>query len=153
VTDVAIDPADSSTVYAAQRGTGIVKSTTGGTNWATMLAIAGNNVKIGLGRQGPAATRTVVAKFQQQVRVNNNGGNGVWSTSNLPTDPAGETQYEWNCCVAVDPFNNKVILAGTQELYPAKTEARAGRQSLLTILPMRTSKVSHSTTPTPMWPT
>jgi hypothetical protein len=129
VTDVAIDPADSSTVYAAQRGTGIVKSTTGGTNWATVLAIAGNNVKIGLGRQGPAATRTVVAKFQQQVRVNNNGGNGVWSTSNLPTDPAGETQYEWNCCVAVDPFNNNVILAGTQELYRSEN----GGQSWTTV--------------------
>jgi hypothetical protein len=117
VTDVAIDPADSSIVYAAQRGTGVVKSITGGTNWATVLAIASNNVKIGLGRQGPAATRTVVAKFQQQVQVNNNGGNGAWSTSNLPADPAGETQYDWNCCVAVDPFNNNVILAGTQELY------------------------------------
>jgi hypothetical protein len=118
VTDVAIDPGDPTHTYAAQRSTGVVKSTDGGTTWATVQAIAGgNNVKIGLGTQGPAASRTVVAKFNEQVMVNNNGGTGTWSSVALPPDPAVETQYEWNCCVAVDPFNNNVILAGTQELY------------------------------------
>jgi photosystem II stability/assembly factor-like uncharacterized protein len=117
VTDVAIDPGDSSIIYAAQRAVGIVKSSDGGTTWTARLAIAGfQNVKVGLGRQGPPSTRTVVAKFDQQVFVNNDAGIGAWTSSTLPTDPAGETQYEWNCAVAVDPFNNGVILAGTQEL-------------------------------------
>jgi hypothetical protein len=118
VTDVAIDPGNSSIVYAARRSAGIVKSSDGGSTWATVLIIAGsNNVKIGLGRQGRASTRTIVAKFNQQVFVNNSGGTGTWTSSNLPPDPAGEAQFEWNCAVAVDPFNNSVILAGTQELY------------------------------------
>lgn len=121
VTDVAIDSGDSSMVYAAQRAVGIVKSVDGGTTWTTVLPVQGfvngngDLVKIGLGQQGLAATRTVVAKFQQQVFVNNNGGSGAWSSSTLPAGPSG--QFFWNCAVAVDPFDNNVILAGTEELY------------------------------------
>jgi len=118
VTDVALDPADSGIIYAAQRGTGVLKSATGGPPWTTIQPWgSAAMVKIALGAQGTPANRTVALKFDQQIMVSNSGGGGPWVSSTLPADPAGEQQYSWNTCIAVDPFDNTVILAGVQELF------------------------------------
>lgn len=117
VTDVALDPADRAIIYAALRGVGVVKSVTGGTGWTTIQPWGSASlVKIALGNQGTPASRTAALKFDQQVMVSTSAGSGPWTSKNLPPDPYGETQYDWNACIAVDPFDDRVILAGIQEL-------------------------------------
>ena len=118
VTDVALDPADPAIVYAAQRDTGVLKSATGSPPWTTIQPWnAATQVKIALGRQGIPASRTVALKFDQQVMVSHSAGSGPWTSSTLPQDMWNEQQYDWNTCIAVDPFDNQVILAGIQELF------------------------------------
>jgi hypothetical protein len=122
ITDVALDSGNSAVVYAAQRGVGVLMTTTGAAPWTTILQWnsvanpANTMVKIGLGRQGTPATRAVAVKFDQQVFVSNNAG-GVWTQGTLPPDMWGEQQGDWNNVIAVDPFDDRVILAGTQELF------------------------------------
>jgi photosystem II stability/assembly factor-like uncharacterized protein len=122
ITDVALDPGNSSIVYVAQRNVGVLKSSTGAAPWTTILPWnrvtnpANTMVKVALGNQGTPATRTVAVKFDQQVFVSNNAG-GTWTQSALPPDMWGEQQGDWNNVLAVDPFDNRVILAGTQELF------------------------------------
>ena len=118
VTDVALDPSDSAIIYAAQRDVGVVKSVTGGGAWTTIQPWGSAAlVKIALGRQGTPASRTVALKFDQQVMVSTSAGGGPWTATSLPPDQWGETQYYWNSCIAVDPFDDRTILAGIQEVY------------------------------------
>jgi hypothetical protein len=115
VTDVALDPANSQMIYAAQQNVGVLKTVTGGAPWTTILAWSpAQMVKIALGAVGTADNRTVVVKADLQVSVSNDAG-ATWTTSNLPADQ--EQQYSWNAALAVDPFDNRVILAGVQELF------------------------------------
>lgn len=121
ITDMTIDPTDSSIVYVAERNVGVLKSTDAGASWTTILAWSvlakpvDTMVKIAVGAQGTPATRTIAVKFDQTVFVNNNAGTGAWASSSLASD-LGEEQYDWDNVIAVDPFNNNVILAGSQGL-------------------------------------
>jgi hypothetical protein len=118
VTDVALDPADPAIVYAAQRDVGVVKSVTGAAPWTTIQPWnSAVMVKIVLGSQGTPATRMVAVKSDQQIMISNSAGGGPWTSSSLPADQEGEAQFSWNTCIAVDPFDNQVILAGVQELF------------------------------------
>src|SRR5262249_10175711 len=90
ITDVALDPGNSSIVYVAQRNVGVLKSPTGAAPWATILPWssvrnpANTMVKVALGNQGTPQTRTVAVKFDQQVFVSNNAGGAPWTQSTLP---------------------------------------------------------------------
>jgi hypothetical protein len=123
ITDVALDPSNSSIVYAAQRNVGVLKSTTGAAPWTTILAWsavtnpANTMVKLALGHLGTTATRTIAVKFDQQVFVSSKAGGVPWTMGTLPADVWGEQQGDWNNVLAVDPFDDRVILAGTQELF------------------------------------
>lgn len=126
ITDVVLDPGDPTIVYAAERFTGVVKSTDAGGTWGTTLAWsratspAGSMIKLGIGAQGTPATRTVVAKLDQEVWLTRDagrprfiGGSG-WTSKGT----YGGTGYgDWCHVVAVDPFDDDVILAGGQQLY------------------------------------
>ena len=120
ITDVAIDPDDSDVIYVGQRNVGVLKSSDGGSTWDTILAWSSVQnpqifmIKISLGLLGDPDNRTIAAKLDQTVFVNNSSGNGSWSSSVLPADPWGKVQYDWDNVIAVDPFDNSVILAGTQ---------------------------------------
>jgi photosystem II stability/assembly factor-like uncharacterized protein len=85
-------------------------------------------IKIALGRLGSAATRTVVVKFGEAILVNSNGarppgtpGATPWLVRGQPAYPAaGDRTWlmgNWSHCLAVDPFDNNVMLAGAQTLW------------------------------------
>jgi hypothetical protein len=132
ILDAVLDPQDSSIVYIGERGTGVLKSfSMGFGQWATVLpwsraaaAATSSDIKIALGRRhaGGAvetnADRTVVAKFAHEIFVNQLGGRETtvsgWVSRGLVGDPA---QIWWDNCLAVDPFDSRVILSGQRELY------------------------------------
>ena len=126
ITDVVLDPGDPTIVYAAHRSTGVVKSTDSGATWSTTLAWsranapAGSMIKLGIGTQGTPATRTVVAKLDQEVWLTRDGGQPPFLGGSGWTSKGayGGTGYgDWCHVVAVDPFDDDVILAGGQQLY------------------------------------
>jgi photosystem II stability/assembly factor-like uncharacterized protein len=122
VTDLAIDPDDPSIVYVTQRPVGVLKLQGSAAPvtilpWSSVSNPQNTMLKIALGRLGTSTTRTVAVKFDQIVFVNNSSGTGAWSQGTLPPDAYGEQQGDWNNVIAVDPFDNNVILAGTQELF------------------------------------
>lgn len=135
MTDAAIDPADPSILYLGQRGVGLLKSDNGGSTWRTMLSWsratspAGTAIRVAVGRGGTDATRTVAVRFDQEVFVNRHGarditvpGGGTWTSRGA----VGGTGYgDWCHVIAVDPFNDDVILAGGQQLYRSSTRGQS----------------------------
>lgn len=133
ILDAAMDPDDSSILYAGQRSVGLHKSYDGGMTWQLVLPWATPNVnpggsdmiKIAIGRLGSDANRTVAVKFGEAVLVNNRGGRppggpggGAWNIRGAPGNPgAGTGQGNWSHCLAVDPFDNNVMLAGGHTLW------------------------------------
>ena len=127
VTDAAMDPGDASVLYAAERNVGLLKSIDAGTSWQTMLpwsaadTPAGSMIKIAVGGLGSDATRTVAVKFDQEIFVNRHGGRGPMVLGGGPWTSRGkygQSGYgDWCHVIAVDPFDDDVILAGAQQLY------------------------------------
>lgn len=123
ITDVAMDPGNSSIVYVAQRNVGVLKSQTGAAPWATILPWSAvqnpvdTMVKIALSASGAPASRTVAVKFDQQVFVSEDSGASWSPPSSFPSDPWGEQQFDWNNVLAIDPFDSDVILVGEEALF------------------------------------
>ena len=125
--DAAIDPASPSILYVAQRSVGVRKSYDAGATWQTMLpwsranAPAGTAIRIAIGGLGTDATRTVAVRFDQEVFINRKGGRDTGVTGGGPWTSAGKvggTGYgDWCHVIAVDPYDDNVILAGSQQLY------------------------------------
>lgn len=132
ILDAAMDPGNPAIVFATQRYVGVHKSYDAGVTWQLVLwATPGVNagtstmIKIALGRVGTDANRTVAVKFGEAILVNNKGGRppgtpggGPWNIRGQPGNPgAGNGQGDWSHCVAVDPFDNNVMLAGGYTLW------------------------------------
>lgn len=132
VLDAAMDPGNPAILYAGQRSVGVHKSTNSGAAWQLVLpwpsgANTGGSsmIKIALGRLGTDTNRTVAVKFGEAILVNGNGGRppgtpggGPWNMRGQPGNPgAGNGYGDWCHCLAVDPFNNNVMLAGGQTLW------------------------------------
>src|SRR5262245_2700411 len=127
MTDAAIDPADPSIIYVGQRGTGLLKSSNGGSTWQTVLPWSrastpgSTEIRIAVGRGGTDATRTVAVRFDQEVLVNRRGGRDIGMPGGAAWTSVGKvggTGYGWWChVIAIDPFDDNVILSGAQELY------------------------------------
>jgi photosystem II stability/assembly factor-like uncharacterized protein len=133
ILDAALDPGNSAVIYAGERFVGIYKSYDMGVTWDLILPWATPNVnpggssmiKIALGRLGTDANRTVAVKFGEAILVNDNGGRppgtpggGPWNIRGQPGNPgAGNGQGDWSHCIAVDPFDNRVMLAGGHTLW------------------------------------
>jgi photosystem II stability/assembly factor-like uncharacterized protein len=136
VTDAALDPADASILYAAIRDEGLYRSTDSGQSWQLALPFVseavhgGSMIKVALGRQTAEIKRTVAVRFGQEIFVNRNGGRG-------PRQPGGGPWVSkgWRggdglgdrCqALAVDPFDDEVLIAGSQELVRTQTASLPG---------------------------
>jgi photosystem II stability/assembly factor-like uncharacterized protein len=132
VTDAVFDPDDPSILYFAVRGIGLLKTSNGGTDfqlllsWTAASSPAGTMIKIAVGHLGSDANRTVAVRFDYEVIVNHNGGRpptmpggGPWvSKGMVGRNPDPRFLYgDWCHVIAIDPFDNDVILSGAQELF------------------------------------
>jgi photosystem II stability/assembly factor-like uncharacterized protein len=134
-TDAALDTADASILYAAIRYGGLYRSTDAGQSWERALPFVseavhgGSMIKVALGRQIADTGRTVAVRFGQEIFVNRHGGRGPrqpgggpWVSKGLRGSGLGD-----RCQVlAVDPFDDEVLLAGGQELVRTQTASLPG---------------------------
>jgi hypothetical protein len=136
VTDAAMDAADASTLYAAVRHEGLYRSTDSGQSWQLALpfvseaAHGGSMIKVGLGRQNAEITRTVAVRFGQEIFVNRNGGRGPRQPGGGPWVSkgwrGGDGLEDRSHALAVDPFDDEVLLSGSQELARTQTASSPG---------------------------
>lgn len=89
--------------------------------WSRASAPGGTAIRVAVGRQGTGATRTVAIRFDQEVLINGTGGRDVGVPGGGPWTSRGKvggTGYgDWCHVIAVDPFDDNVILSGGQQLY------------------------------------
>jgi len=78
-------------------------------------------IKVAVGGQGTDTNRTVAVKFDQEVFVNRRGGRpptvpggGLWTSLG---QYGGSGYGDWCHVIAVDPFDDNVILAGAQQVF------------------------------------
>lgn len=124
ITDVAMDPSDSSILYAGKPIVGVLKTYNSGLTWQTVLpwsasAATWPMIKLALGAGGTEATRTVAAKLNEEVWLNRAGGrNGVGPTGwQRMASLSNMGQWDWDHVIGVDPFDSNVLLTGGQTLY------------------------------------
>jgi hypothetical protein len=136
VTDAAMDPADASILYAAVRDEGLYRSADSGQTWQLALPFVseavhgGSIIKVALGRRTAEIKRTVAVGFGREIFVNQNGGRGPrqpgggpWVSKGLR---GGDGLGERCQALAVDPFDDEILLAGSQELDRTQTASLPG---------------------------
>src|SRR5262249_472229 len=115
ISDVAIDPRNASTLYAAT-DSGLVKTTDGGTNWSPANSgLAWSGFPLAIDPENTStifaagcATKTGSEASSCGVFKSTDGGTS-WSASFL----AGSN---WISALAVDPQNSNIVYATSQEL-------------------------------------
>jgi photosystem II stability/assembly factor-like uncharacterized protein len=132
LTDAAVDPSDTSIIYVAEYLVGVQKTYNFGAVWHTALAWSAATdpesrmIKLALGVRFPSGAlqtdldRTVVAKLGSEVFTNQNGGRPPGVTGGGPWTSRGRHGGNgyglWCHALAVDPFDNRIILAAAQTL-------------------------------------
>jgi photosystem II stability/assembly factor-like uncharacterized protein len=143
VTDAVMDPGSPSIVYVGVRTEGLYKVTNDGGTWdlvypvfnvtfPTGAPIQLSTIKIALGQQGSDSNRLVAVKFHKQLFINRSGGSGTWESKGDRGQPSGrqfQDQSEYCNVVAVDPFDNNIILTGLQDLYRTADGGAGGNSS------------------------
>ena len=144
--DLAMDPADPSIIFIGIRGVGVFRSTDAGQTWppsptlAYIATNANNRTSIhlalgsldGNGTPQTSATRTVAARFGDEVNVSDDGG-ANWRRTTITVRPAwlanGNQRRsdqrtpipdDWTGCVAVDPFDPAHIMTGSISGYASR---------------------------------
>jgi hypothetical protein len=133
--DAAVDPQDGSILYAAVRDEGLCMSVRSGREWAlampfiSALAHGGSMIRIALGRASAGPARTVAVRFGQEIFMNRRGGRsrrepdgGPW----ISIGHRGGDSYEGRQVVAVDPFDDDVLLTGGESLLRTETSSAPG---------------------------
>jgi hypothetical protein len=143
VTDVQMDPADASILYAAVRDQGLYRSGDSGQSWQLALPFVseavhgGSIITVALGRRTGEPKRAVAVSFGREIFLNHNGGRGPrqpgggpWVSKGLR---GGDGLGDRCQAVAVDPFDDEVLLAGNQELSRTETASLAGGGDWMTV--------------------
>lgn len=122
VTDVVMDHASTATLFIGVRSVGLLRSATSGRRfdvvlpWSRADRPTGTEIRIALGRQRTATTRAVVTRFDQEVFVNRSGGR-VGTTFTSRGKIGGSGYSSWCFAVGIDPFDDNIVLAGSQDLF------------------------------------
>jgi hypothetical protein len=148
-TDFAIDSTDFDVIYVAIRGVGLLRSRNRGQlgTWTTIIrwdpmraywtdpAQRTTAIRLSLGVSGPPSARRIAAKFGQEVFYNTSGGDGMWTSLGMVGGPQPQHgagyyfgQGDWAHCIAIDPFDESLILAGQDMLYRRRADSGAGWQ-------------------------
>ena len=136
VTGAAMDPADASILYAAVRHEGLYRSSDSGQSWQRALPFVseqvhgGSMIVIALGRRTAEIERTVAVRFGQEIFVNRKGGRGPRQADGGPWVSkgwrGGDGLGDGLQVIAVDPFDDEVLLAGSAELVRTQTVSSPG---------------------------
>jgi photosystem II stability/assembly factor-like uncharacterized protein len=143
VTDVAMDPVDESILYAAARDEGLYRSPDSGQTWQLALPFvseavhSGSIIKVALGRRNAEIKRTVAVSFGREIFLNHNGGRGPRQPGGGPwvsKGPRGGDGLGDRCqALGIDPFDDDVLLAGSQELFRTQTASLPGGGEWMTV--------------------
>lgn len=131
MTDLAIDPQDSSIIYVTHKNQGLFKSYSSGygdwgssiLDWSVANTPSSAWIELDIGYRHvdgslqDDASRTVVVKFGDEIFINQQGGTGGEDAWESKGKRGGNGYGDWCHALAIDPFNPDVILAGQQELY------------------------------------
>jgi hypothetical protein len=136
VTDVQMDPADVAILYAAVRDEGLYRSADSGQSWQRALPFVseavhgGSIIKVALGRRTSETERAVAVSFGREIFLNHNGGRGPRQPGGGPwvsKGPRGGDGLGDRCqALALDPFDDEVLLAGNEELSRTQTASLSG---------------------------
>ena len=105
---VAVDPINSSYVYAAGSGN-IYQSANGGTSWTQLSPTVGTSAVIAVGKTG-LSTTTVYVGSSTGLIYSTGGPTGAGSSWNSPSTTPGPGAVN---ALAVDPINPSTVYAGT----------------------------------------
>lgn len=133
--DAAVDPEDGSILYAAVRDEGLCMSQRSGREWTlampfvSALAHGGSMIRIAVGRAAAGPGRTVAVRFGQEIFMNRRGGRsrrqpdgGPW----ISIGQRGGDGYEGRQVIAVDPFDDEVLLTGGETLVRTESSSAPG---------------------------
>jgi hypothetical protein len=128
--DAAVDPDGGSILYAAVRDEGLFVSTQTGPRWVLAMPFisapvhGGSMIRVALGRGTDRPRRTAIVRFGQEIFVNRNGGlprqqpgGGPW----VSMGRRGGDGFDGRQVVAVDPFDDDVLLTGGENLMRTET--------------------------------
>jgi hypothetical protein len=148
--DAAVDPQDGSILYAAVRDEGLCMSVRSGREWVlampfvSTLAHGGSMIRIALGRATVGPGRTVAVRFGQEIFMNRRGGRSRREPDGGPWVSIGQRGgdgHEGRQVVAVDPFDDDVLVTGGETLLRTETSSApgGGEWTRVTGPPRRTS--------------
>ena len=143
ITDAVMDPHSPSILYVGIRRQGLYKVTNAGDvgeRWDLVYSVSNvtfppassiqqSTIKIAIGHQGNDSNRMVAVKFHRQLFVNHRGGFGRWETKGERGQRADRDQSEYCNVIAINPFNNNIMLTGLQDLYRTTDGGASGGTS------------------------
>ncbi|HEY1304340.1 MAG TPA: hypothetical protein VGF24_12355 [Vicinamibacterales bacterium] len=148
VTGLAINPADSSIVYAGTRGGGVFKSTSAGSSWTPVnTGLTGSFVRtLEIDRQSPG---TLYAGLEDGAifKTTNEGATWTAINSGLPPPLIGQSGSGWGIdSLAVDPKTPTIVYAATERNGVFKTVNGGDQWSRTTLSSIRVFSIAVDST-------
>ncbi|SPJ87237.1 uncharacterized protein FTOL_12199 [Fusarium torulosum] len=118
VTDIALDPLDSSTIFIAVANNGFYKSTDSGSTFMllpgspTGTAVSSFPI-MAIGKSGAHTNKFIIIKMDANVQTSIDGGN-TFTTTNPP--PGGNVWTGWADVIAVAPDDENILIWGCASL-------------------------------------
>jgi photosystem II stability/assembly factor-like uncharacterized protein len=148
VTELAIDPADSSIVYAGTRGGGVFKSTNAGNSWTPvntgLTGLFVRTLKI-----DPRSPGTLYAGLEDGAVFKTTNQGATWTpiNSGLPPSRIGQSGPAWGIdSLAVDPETPTIVYAATQHNGVFKTVNGGDQWSRTTLSSIRVFSIAVDST-------
>lgn len=117
VSSLAINPIDSSIVYAGTRGGGVFKSINAGSSWtAVNTGLTGSWVRaLEMDLQSPGTLYAGLEEHRAIFKTTNHGATWTPVNSGLPAAHIGASSFGWNIdSLAVDPVTPAIVYAATE---------------------------------------
>jgi len=141
---VAIDPANSSIVYAGTRGSGVFKSTNAGSSW-TPVNTGLTGLFVRTLKTDPRSPGTVYAGLEDGAIFKTTNGAATWMPINagLPPPRIGQSGSAWGVnSLAVDPETPSIVYAATEHNGVFKTVNGGDRWSRTTLSSVRVFSIA-----------
>lgn len=145
---VAIDPADSNTVYVGTRGSGVFKSTNAGSSW-TPVNTGLTGLFVRALKIDPRSPGTLYAGLEDGAVFKTIDGGASWTpvNSGLPLPRIGQSGPGWGInSLVIDPETPTIVYAGTERNGTFKTVNGGDRWSRTTLASTRVFSIAVNST-------